>query len=118
MKPWSISKQNLPYLIEKLNNLDLSISYQVIIQESKSKRTLEQNSRLWVLYKSIGDFIGYTPDEVHSIMAFKFLRGQKQIGDKVEEYLLSTTQLNTEQMAEYQSNIEIWASQMGWSWNE
>ncbi|CAB4133837.1 hypothetical protein UFOVP263_19 [uncultured Caudovirales phage] len=118
MRPWNITKYNLPFLIQKLESLDPTKQWQIVIQESKTKRSLEQNSRLWSLYKSVGDFVGYTPDEIHSIMAFKFLRGQKQVGEKVEEYLMSTTQLNTEQMAEYQSNIEIWASQMGWSWND
>lgn len=90
----------------------------MVIRISKSKRTLEQNARLWDLYRSVGDYLGYTADEVHLLMGFKFLRHHKYVGDQLIEFIESTTKLNTAEMAQYQERIEIYAGQLGWSWNE
>jgi hypothetical protein len=49
-------------------------------------------------------------------MGWQFLRYQTKVGDVVVEKIKSTTKLKTKAMAEYQQQIEIWASQMGWSW--
>ena len=90
----------------------------MVIRISKSKRTLEQNARLWDLYKSVGNYLGYTADECHLLFGYKFLRQHKYVGDQLIEFIESTTKLDTAQMARYQEQIEFWASQMGWSWDE
>lgn len=97
-----------------MTKLDFSKQWEVIIKEKEDKRTLEQNSRLWKLYTSIGDYLGYTKDEVHDLMGFKFLRYQREIAGEIIEDIESTTKLDTEKMAWYQQQIEFWASQMGW----
>ena len=88
------------------------------IQESKDDRSLAQNRRLWDLYRNVGSFLGYTADEVHLLMGYKFLRQHKYVGDNLVEYIESTTELDTAQMASYQTQIEYWAGQMGWSWDD
>jgi NinB protein len=118
MKTWSLTESNLPFLLQHLKELDYSKSWQVVIKEKESNRTLGQNARLWDLYTSIGSYLGYTKDEVHELMGYKFLRYQKTIGDNTVELIESTTKLSTKRMGEYQEQIEIWASQMGWSWND
>lgn len=116
---WKLSEMNKPNLIQLIQELDCKKQdLEVVIQPSKDKRTLEQNARLWPLYKSIGDCLGYTEDEMHLLMGFKFLRRHKYIGDVMVEYIESTTKLDTKQMAQYQESVEIWASQMGWSWDD
>ena len=117
-KLWKLSQANLPNLTTYLASLDFSQSWEVVIRKSKSARTLEQNSRLWDLYRSIGDYLGYTTDEMHLLMGFKFLRQHKYVGDQLIEFIESTTKLNTAEMARYQEQIELYASQLGWSWND
>lgn len=115
-KPWRLSTQNKSFLFQKIDHLDMSKTWEVYIQEAQDDRTLEQNDRLWELYTSIGNYLGYTKNEIHDLMGWQFLRYQTTVGDVVVEKIRSTTKLKTKAMAEYQEQIEIWASQMGWSW--
>ena len=117
-RTWSLSESNLPFLVDLIKSLDFTKQWEIIIKERSLDRTLEQNSRLWDLYTSVGNYLGYTKDEVHELMGYKFLRYQKMIGDNVVELIKSTTKLKTKEMADYQEQIELWASQMGWSWND
>ena len=110
-----LTEQNLPFLIEnRLMKLDFSKKWEVIIREREDSRSLEQNARLWKLYESIGNYLGYTKNEMHDLMGWQYLRYQEQIGDTVIEKIESTTKLSTERMAWFQQQIEFWASQMGW----
>lgn len=117
-RTWNLSEMNRPNLIQLIQKLDCKQDWQIIIQKSKDSRTIEQNRRLWDLYRNIGNFLGYTADELHLLMGYKFLRQHEYVGNTMVEYIESTTELNTKQMAQYQESIEIWASQMGWSWDE
>lgn len=115
---WMPSKTNLPYLMERLNKLgDDIIEYEIRVAKRKSKRTLEQNARLWALYRSIGDFIGVTDDDMHEYMGNKFLKYVRTINGEDVVSIESTTKLDTKKMTEYQEKIEAWAAtELGWSW--
>lgn len=113
---WNLSKQNLPYLVAKLNELDFDINWIVKVSEQKSTRSLEQNARLWALYTSIGNWIGEDQDSIHEYMRNKFLKTVREINGEQVITFESTTKLNTERMAEYQIKIEAWAAtELGWS---
>ena len=105
--------------MEKLNKIgDDLIEYEIRVAKRKSKRTLEQNARLWALYRSIGDFIGVTDDEMHEYMGNKFLRYVRTINGEEVFSIESTTKLDTKRMAEYQEKIEAWAAtELGWSFD-
>ena len=113
-RPWILTEQNMPYLFEKIKGLDKSVKWEVIIQEHIKDRSLQQNSRLWVLYESIGNYLGYTKDEMHDYFGNKFLKYQTVINGEVVERIESTTKLKADRMAWYQQQIEFVASQMGW----
>jgi hypothetical protein len=120
-KPFNLTKSNLPALTAKLQDLmdfQSDKQWQVVIQERNSDRSLEQNARLWDLYTSIGNHLGYTPDEMHDLMGYKFLLVVKYVGlDKITK-IRSTTDLSVKEMADYQMKIESWASNLGWSWDD
>ena len=117
-RTWNLSAMNRPNLIQLIQDLDCKQDWQIIIQPAKASRTIDQNRRLWDLYRNVGNFLGYTADELHLLMGYKFLRQHQYIGETMVEYIESTTKLDTKQMTQYQESIEIWASQMGWSWND
>lgn len=80
---------------------------------------MQQNARLWPLYKSVGDWLGYTQDECHMMFTEMFLKEQVVIGEgtphqKTITRIKSTTELSTAEMADYQTRIEIEAGKMGW----
>jgi hypothetical protein len=111
------SKTNLPYLQAKINSIENIDDYEIHVRPRKDKRTLEQNSRLWSLYQSIGDHIGISADDVHELMGYKFLKLDREINKQVVVSIKSTTKLNTNEMADYQMKIESWAAtEIGWSW--
>jgi len=119
IKPFNITKSNLPALIAKLQDLlefQPDTNWQVLIKERSNDRSIEQNSRLWDLYTSVGDYLGYSADEVHDLMGYKFLLIEKWVGrDKITK-VQSTTKLTVKEMGEYQEKIEAFASNLGWSW--
>ena len=118
-KPFNLTKTNLPALTAKLQDLldfQPDRHWQVIIQERNNDRSTEQNSRLWELYTNVGNYIGYTADEMHDLMGYKFLLVVKYVGLEKVTKIRSTTDLSVKEMGEYQMKIESWASNLGWSW--
>lgn len=76
------------------------------IKAVKTTRSTLQNNYYWgVVIKIISDELGYTPDEVHEILRYKFLFVQGEF-----PYVRSTTSLNTVEFEEYMINIRMWAS--------
>ena len=118
IKPFNLVKSNLPVLIARLNDLldsDDPDNWQVLIKKRPDSRSVEQNARLWMLYTSIGDYLGYTAEEVHQLMGYKFLLIEKYVGKEKVTLIRSTTKLSVKEMAEYQDKICAWASHLGWS---
>lgn len=120
-KPFNLTKSNLPALTAKLQDLmdfQSDKQWQVVIQERNSDRSLEQNARLWDLYTSIGNHLGYTPDEMHDLLGCKYLLQVKYVGLEKITKIRSTTDLSVKEMTDYQMKIESFASNLGWSWDE
>lgn len=118
IKPFNLVKSNLPVLIARLNDLldsDDPDNWQVLIKKRPDSRSVEQNARLWMLYTSIGDYLGYTAEEVHQLMGYKFLLIEKYVGKEKITLIRSTTKLSVKEMSEYQDKICAWASHLGWS---
>lgn len=117
-RPFNLVKSNLAVLVAKLNDLlnsDDPDNWQVLIKKRPDSRSVEQNARLWMLYTSIGDYLGYTAEEVHQLMGYKFLLIEKYVGKEKITLIRSTTKLSVKEMAEYQDKICAWASHLGWS---
>ena len=117
MLKWSLTKDNLAGLVEKLTNLDWTKRWRVTVVEAKANRSLEQNERLWELYTSVGNHLGIEKDRIHELMGFKFLRYQTEIAGTPVELIKSSTKLTVSEMSEYQHQVEIWAQTMGWGWD-
>jgi len=109
---------NAEFLQTRLNQLDPNTKWQVTARPYKSKRSLDQNSRLWELYTALGNYIGEDSERVHQLMGWQFLREQKTINGVNVEVIKSTTKLNTEEMVNYQDAIERWASEIGFVWSD
>ena len=118
VKSFNISKSNLPYLFEKIKALDLSLGYVANVTIKYHGRSTEQNSRLWKLYGSLGEYIGESPDKIHELMGWKFLRSQSTVNGESIEVVKSTTKLTTAEMADYQNKIELWAGGIGFAFND
>jgi hypothetical protein len=107
---------NYSFLIKRLDALDPTVKWQITARPYKSKRSLEQNDRLWELYSAIGKYIGEDSNRVHELMGYQFLRSQTVIAGVPVEIIKSTTKLNTQEMCDYQDAIERWANDIGFVW--
>ncbi|CAB4188118.1 Recombinase NinB [uncultured Caudovirales phage] len=100
------------------------IQYRVTIEEVKSKRTLEQNARLWALYTEISkispDYMGgewHSPEVWHRYCQTRFLGMESgPFGTGVPK---STAKLKVAEFGDYMSQIEAWAQDQfpGWSFD-
>ena len=117
-RDWIVSQQNIPQLMIYLEELiKQGKTPQVTIKEKADKgRSLEANKFLWgKLYKSISQFTGYLPMEVHLLCGHLFLSEQKTINGVQVPYVRSTTDLTIEEFTFYIQNIESYFAQLGWS---
>ena len=117
-KPFIITPTNREYFVQKVMALDPTKQWEGVLRERKSKRTIDQNKRLWDLYTAIGDYIGEDKDKVHELMGYKFLRYQDEIAGQTVELIKSTTKLNTKEMTIYMESIERWGASLGFIWEE
>jgi len=113
-----LNQANLNNLVEKLKNLDWTKSWRVTVVEAKANRSNDQNLRLWKLYTSIGNHLGIEKDKIHELMGYKFLRYQTEIAGTPIELIKSTIKLTTNEMSDYQLNIEVFGQTVGWGWDE
>jgi len=120
-REWTVSKQNISQLTIYLEELiKQGKTPQVTIKEKADNgRSLEANKFLWgKLYKSISQFTGYLPMEVHLLCGHLFLTEQKTINKVQVPYVRSTTDLTVEEFSTYIQHIETYFSQLGWGMNE
>lgn len=109
---------NYENLLRQLDGLTPTTRWQVTVSDYKIKRSICQNSRLWKIYNDIGKHIGESPDKVHQLMGFKFLRYQTEVNGETIEAIKSTTKLNTHEMTDYQDAIVRWAADIGFVWSD
>lgn len=113
MIKFKLNKNNLSNLIATLKELDYSTIWAVNVKPFKHTRSLDQNERYWKLITEIGNHIGYEKDEMHELMAYKFLSEEKNIGKEKIVKIKSTSSLTTTEMKDYQDDIEMWAKDYG-----
>ena len=113
-----MTKHNLPNLISKLNELDFKKTWSVKITERKPIRSLSQNDRYWAMLQVLGDYLGYTSEELHDLLKFKYLTYTKEIAGQPVTLTRSTADLTTEEFMEYNNQVERFANQYGCMFND
>lgn len=88
---------------------------QVRIEKLKSKRSIQQNRYWWLAMTILGNELGYSKEETHEIMKFKFLKRERVIEKTGEilEYIESTTKLGKSDFADMVTDMVRWAASMG-----
>lgn len=126
------SKEVIENLTSFLESLPLEPEIEVIVQEKKKDRSIEQNSLLWVWITIIADEMGLTKEDVHNDLKRRLLvpiferdepafaemmqsiRKVYTVGHKVEAQkmfdhivrMTSTTGATVKQFTEYLKDIE------------
>ena len=103
---------------DNLNGWFENGNLEITIRPRKSKRSSEQNRRLWKIYGEMADKAWvngrrYSAETWHEYCAGLMLGFDiKQMPDGSEVRTpISTTTLNTAEMSDYQNRIQSWAAQ-------
>ena len=80
---------------------------EVIVRESKSIRSLNQNDLYWAMLEIVSDHTGYTKDELHEEFRHKFLSDKMKVIGEAFIYSRSTTSLKTDEMSRYLADIKF-----------
>lgn len=88
---------------------------QIRIEKLKSKRSIQQNRYWWLAMTILGNELGYSKEETHELMKFKFLKRERVIEKTGEilEYIESTTTLSKSDFADIVTDMVRWAASMG-----
>ncbi len=82
----------------------------ISINEAKDVRTNQQNKLWWAWMQIIGDTIGYSKNETHDIMKYKFLLREEVIEGESRQYIKSTTTLSKEDFNKIAQDVFFWAN--------
>ena len=94
-------------------NLDPTKFYDVSIKEHKDSRSIQQNKMYWALITELSSFLGYNTEEMHAMMAYKYLSYKNELlGDEVV-VVPSTTKLSIKAFNEYYNKVEQFAMTLG-----
>lgn len=87
---------------------------QIRIEKLKSKRSIQQNRYWWLAMTILGNELGYSKEETHELMKFKFLKRERVIEKTGEilEYIESTTTLSKPDFADMVTDMVRWAASM------
>ena len=97
--------------ISRLKSLNIDRPWLVDVKPYRKNRSLSQNKLYWKWITCIGDSIGYERDELHAIMADKFLPDEiVEYGGKQIKKDKSTSRLNTKEFTTYLEQIDRWAA--------
>ena len=83
----------------------------VTVEKHKTTRSTQQNAYLnGVVYKLIGDELGYSRDQVHDLMRYKFLKLEDGRTPGMFT-IMSTAKLTKDEFSTYIEEIKVWASE-------
>jgi len=118
MIKFHLTRANLPSLITKLKELDFNKIWKVQVTERKHIRNLSQNDKYWAILECLSDHLGYTKDEIHELLKYKYLKYSKEIAGQPVVVVPSTSDLDTGEFAEYIENVLSFAQQFGCSFHD
>lgn len=119
---YRLTKDNKRPLMTTIYNnlgawLEATAELEVCIRPYKSKRSIEQNRRLWSIYGKLADEAWvngrrYSAETWHEYCKGMFLGFElKAMPDGTEiKTPISTTTLNTAEMTDYQNRLQAWAA--------
>jgi len=87
---------------------------QIEVCKQKSERSTQQNRYYWgAVVKILAKELGYSTDEIHDLLKFKFLKRNIVIGETEEVIVKSTAELTKSEFMDYISDIQIWSAELG-----
>jgi hypothetical protein len=80
------------------------------IREKQDSRSIEQNALWWTWMTIIGNSIGYSKEDMHKVLKYKFLK-RKEVKDGVETIVIkSTATLSKNEFNQLLNDVYYWAN--------
>jgi hypothetical protein len=116
MKSFIVKKaEDMLQVLSYLRSVNVEKPLDISIKVYKPNRSAAQNRLYWKWIAIMGDDLGYTKDELHAVLAVKFL-GTEEIncmGETITQPI-STSTLLVPSFSEYLKHIEIFShSELG-----
>jgi hypothetical protein len=104
--------------IAKINGHNFEKEGDLEIGKFKSKRSNSQNDYYWAMLKELGDYTGYSEEELHDMFRFKYLSEKKTVAGSEIYAIKSTTSLNVDEFKNYILDIQRFAIGLGFHFDQ
>ena len=107
------SNEDVEHARRLIGELDLSKAWEINVKEYDHQRSIQQNRKYWKLVGELGSYLGYSTEEIHNMMKYKYLSYKEELlGDEVT-VVPSTSNLSIKEFVNYLSRVEIFAGTLG-----
>jgi len=87
--------------------------FDVIVKSKSRNRSTQQNRYYFACVTIVANELGYSKEEMHSIIGYKFLKREKidESSGEVFEYILSTSKLTTTEFSNFMEEFIRWSAE-------
>jgi len=87
--------------------------FDVIVKSKTKNRSTQQNRYYWLCVQIVAGELGYSREEMHAIIGYKFLKREKvnEATGEVFEYIESTTKLSTMEFISFMEEFIQWSAE-------
>jgi hypothetical protein len=117
-KNMRITKHNILLAVAKIHRHDFEKEGDLELGKFKSKRSNSQNDYYWAILKELGDYTGYSEEELHDMFRFKYLSEKKTVAGSEIYAIKSTTSLNVDEFKNYIQDIQRFAIGLGFHFDQ
>ena len=104
-------KAQRAFAVERINALNPSKIWEIVIRPYRKPRTLDQNALIHSWFALIASETGNDPEDVKEALKAKFLPARfVDIDGEMIEVRRSTAKLNVQEMSEFCNRMQAWAA--------
>ena len=101
---------NKTTLVDYIRAIEDGTKVEVEITETPDVRTNKQNKLWWAWMQIIGNELGYSKNETHDILKYKFLLREEIIEGETNQYIKSTATLTKTEFNKLTKDVYFWAN--------
>jgi hypothetical protein len=101
---------NKTTLVDYIRAIEDGTKVEVEITETPDIRTNKQNKLWWAWMKIIGDELGYSKNEAHDLLKYKFLLREEINDGETTQHLKSTATLTKTEFNKITQDVFFWAN--------
>ena len=101
---------NKTTLVDYIRGIEDGTKVEVEITETPDVRTNKQNKLWWAWMQIIGNELGYSKNETHDILKYKFLLREEIIEGETNQYIKSTATLTKTEFNKLTQDVYFWAN--------